>query len=50
MGSLLSETPITLAVLVGLLLFVASCTSPSQDGVQGRLKATLPVDGVITFE
>lgn len=37
------------AFLLGLVTLVA-CTSPSKEGMQTSLKATLPVDAMITFE
>lgn len=42
----------SLIVVVGIALFLSmsACTSPSHDGVQGHLKADLPVAGTITFE
>lgn len=29
---------------------VVACTTPSNEGMQGRLKASLPVDATLTFE
>jgi len=40
---------IHIAFLFGLTLLVA-CTSPSKEGMQSSLKASLPVDAVLTFE
>lgn len=37
-------------MVVALLVTLMACTAPSKGGVQGVLRATLPVDGVITFE
>ncbi len=47
----ISDGALVAALLIALCAFVTmSCTSPSHDGVQGHLRASLPVEGTLVFE
>jgi hypothetical protein len=46
---MVDHTWAAISLLAAIILVLTACTSPSQDGMQAHLEASLPVEALLKF-